>query len=333
MSDNVSEQKKMFKMIAALTGQSAVLTISKAYIDILDGDLYAALLLGQCIYWSDKGQKLEFYKSNAEWRDELGMNDYRIRKARKALCDIGFISTRLKRANNAPTTHYTVHHKAIIDAISRFVEGDKIGFVEGGQNDLLTVAKSDLSKVNKTDLTTVNKSITETTTENTQKNTTQEKDTAPNGADAKAEKPTTPPDAAKPKTKRKAAKPKPTKPPKPEYWGDLLVETAEVYSMNTRQACKLAEQLAGVAPTGERAEYNCTPPAQLGDVKEFTRWYRQQTSNGASLPEAADTLDKWWYRWQEQRKKIDKTLDTFNADDFEAPSLEPTAPEYSKVTT
>ncbi len=148
-------QQQLFAIIARLVGQNNILTVPRIFIDLTGGDLHAALLLGQCVYWSDRGRDGVFYKSDADWRQELGLTDYRLRQAKDTLRALGFISTEVHRANGAPTTHYAVHQDAIVCAITRLIDGQP--------PDLSTVNKSDLSTVNESDSVNVNESITETT--------------------------------------------------------------------------------------------------------------------------------------------------------------------------
>ncbi len=111
------------------------------------------------------------------------------------------------------------------------------------------------------------------------------------------------------------------------------METAEVYNMPVGKATKLAEQLTGTAPdknkngsANERGgDNNCDPPARPGDVRAFARWYKRETELD-TLPERADVVCKWWYRWQQHRAHLDAAAQAFNADpdDFEPPTLTPT---------
>ena len=72
-----------------MTGQANLFTIPRAFVDIVGGDWHAAVLLSQCIYWSDRGAFGDdtFYKSDRAFRQELGFTDYRLRKARKLLIE------------------------------------------------------------------------------------------------------------------------------------------------------------------------------------------------------------------------------------------------------
>lgn len=84
-------------------------------IDLLQ-DYASALLLAQIIYYSGISKNRWFYKSSAEWYDELRMSDDIVRRClygdkrtpkRIALVDLG-VKVKRKRANGAPTKHYMI---------------------------------------------------------------------------------------------------------------------------------------------------------------------------------------------------------------------------------
>ena len=108
-----SQQKVIFEAIKAISGQSKILTIPRLFID-LTGSLESALLLSQCIYWSDKGQDGWFYKSYHEWKVEITLSEYQIRKAAKFLCNENILKTKLKKANGSPILHYKIDVDALI---------------------------------------------------------------------------------------------------------------------------------------------------------------------------------------------------------------------------
>lgn len=96
-------------LASLFSGQNAMLVIPRAYID-LTGDLNAALLLSQIVYWSDRTQNEEgwFAKSYPEWQEELGLSEYQIRRAAKRLETLG-VTTKIKKFGGAPTVHYRLN--------------------------------------------------------------------------------------------------------------------------------------------------------------------------------------------------------------------------------
>jgi len=146
----MSNQKSMTALIKALSGQANTLTIPRIYITIT-GDIKAALLLSQCIYWSDKTSRKDgfFYKSQAEWQDEIGLTRSELDTAYSRISHL--VDYELHRASGAPTGHYRVNFDALTQAI------------ENGLADLQESDKSDLQKSGKSDLQETSKCLTETT--------------------------------------------------------------------------------------------------------------------------------------------------------------------------
>lgn len=103
------------EFLAAFSGQRAVLTIPRIYIEIT-GSLEAALLLSQIIYWTDRSADGWVAKSYIEWCDEICLSEYQVRKATKALEPLG-VSTKLKKWKGAPTVHYHFD----LDKFSEFI--------------------------------------------------------------------------------------------------------------------------------------------------------------------------------------------------------------------
>ena len=146
----MSNQTYIISLIKSMSGQANILTIPRIYIDITDGDHLAALFLSQCIYWSDKGSKEWFYKSDREWEEELGLSHSQVSRIRKKLDPI--LKTKVKRANGAPTTHYMIDFRILTNLINEKLTNGLI------RNSLMDIEESD-------------KSLTDSTSENIQENT------------------------------------------------------------------------------------------------------------------------------------------------------------------
>ena len=113
----MSFQQDIFSLIANLTGNENVLAVPKDFLKFA-GDANTGIFLAQLIYWCDKGKRKDgyIYKTTKEWKEELGLNEYRIRKARNTLEDMGILETKVKKANGNPTVHYKINRKAFVDA-------------------------------------------------------------------------------------------------------------------------------------------------------------------------------------------------------------------------
>jgi hypothetical protein len=121
-----SAQKQFFRSMKKLFGQSNVLTVPRVLIDLMDGDIQAALFLGQCIYWSDKGRDGEwFYKSFTEWRDEIGLSRRQVRRILPIISK--WVDTKIETVNRSRTMHYHVNIEALIEAINlKSLENDAV---------------------------------------------------------------------------------------------------------------------------------------------------------------------------------------------------------------
>lgn len=147
-------------LFSGFAGQDAVLIIPRPYLTLCENDHRAALLLSQCVYWSDRTKDTEgwFAKSYVEWLDELGLSEYEVRRASKVLADVG-LETKLRKFNGAPTVHYRI---------------DKVKFSECILKKLQNRNLSNLG----IDPEETSESLTESTTETTP----EKKDLAPIGA-------------------------------------------------------------------------------------------------------------------------------------------------------
>lgn len=118
-----STRETVAKLLVAFSGQQNTLTIPRPYIDLCDGDILAALLLSQCVYWTDrtKDENGWFAKSYQEWQDELGMTQYQVNRAAKLLKDMG-LETKLRKFNGAPTVHYRINMAVFSQCIMKFLD-------------------------------------------------------------------------------------------------------------------------------------------------------------------------------------------------------------------
>jgi hypothetical protein len=109
-------QQVVYGTIKNVVGQANILTIPRVFIDFL-GDLETALFLSQVIYWSDRGKQFGgwFYKTYQEWEQELGLNEYKVRKAKTKLENLGILQTKIKKADGNPTVHYKLLAKPFDD--------------------------------------------------------------------------------------------------------------------------------------------------------------------------------------------------------------------------
>lgn len=124
-----SMQRRIFNLIKQLSGQSNVLTIPRAYIGYT-GDVNAALVLSQLIYWCDKGSRNDgfIYKSYREWAIETGLSKHQINRATQILKSKGIVETQLKKAEGAPTLHYRLDIDRFTRSFSEYVKKLEMDF-------------------------------------------------------------------------------------------------------------------------------------------------------------------------------------------------------------
>src|SRR5699024_3057536 len=97
-------------VISTFSGTERHITVARVYLEML-GEFNTAAFLNQLVFWSDKTKRRDgfFYKTYAEWEDELLLSEYQVRRSSKNLRDLGLIETEVKRANGSPTVHYKVN--------------------------------------------------------------------------------------------------------------------------------------------------------------------------------------------------------------------------------
>lgn len=105
-------------LIATYSGNERHITIPKIYLE-LTNDYPTAALLNQMIFWSDKTKRRDgfFYKTYKEWEEETFLSEYQVRRASKKLKELGFLETKLKKANGSPTLHYKLDMDALSESI------------------------------------------------------------------------------------------------------------------------------------------------------------------------------------------------------------------------
>ena len=120
----MSNHKAIGDLIKSISGQNNTLVIPRLYLKLFDWDMNTAILLSQIVYWSDKSKREDgwFYKSYDDWKEEIGLSSYQVRRSTKILSDMGIIETKLKRANGTPTLHYILYMEVLENSIIKFLD-------------------------------------------------------------------------------------------------------------------------------------------------------------------------------------------------------------------
>ncbi|TGZ35353.1 hypothetical protein EQ875_01634 [Photobacterium damselae subsp. damselae] len=109
----------MYRLLSELVGQEANLSVPRIFIRMCDGNYNHAAVLAQLVFWSNKSARKDgwFYKSQQELADELELSRDQVKRSVKKLATSfsNAIFTELKKANGAPTTHYRVDIKALLE--------------------------------------------------------------------------------------------------------------------------------------------------------------------------------------------------------------------------
>ena len=102
-------------LLAGVHGSGRGVLVHRALLLILGSD--AAIIMSQILYWSETKNGGWFYKSDADWHQELGMSRHVIRRCvhgskdapnKIALINFG-VDVDVRKANNVPTTYYRVN--------------------------------------------------------------------------------------------------------------------------------------------------------------------------------------------------------------------------------
>jgi len=88
----VTPREQVLSIIRERRGYDELLTVPRAFIE-LTGDTDSALLLSQLLYWTERAANPQgwVYKSRDDWRLELGLNRYRLDRARRRLRELGIL--------------------------------------------------------------------------------------------------------------------------------------------------------------------------------------------------------------------------------------------------
>lgn len=108
------------QIISLFSGQSSVITTPRLYIDIVKSHTLATVL-NQCVFWSNKSSDKYgyFYKSYADWNEEICIKERTLRNKFYRLEEMGLISTKVKMVYGKPLKHIHANIDKIIEAIQK----------------------------------------------------------------------------------------------------------------------------------------------------------------------------------------------------------------------
>lgn len=118
------DRRTIIELVKRQTGQQAILTIPRYFIE-LTGDHLSALFLSQCIFNSGKTDDGWFPKSYAEWADELMMTQFQVSRAVKAIqtAELGLHVEKRKRTGikGPAVLHYRIDQDELTRAIMKYL--------------------------------------------------------------------------------------------------------------------------------------------------------------------------------------------------------------------
>jgi len=103
-----------------------MIVIRKSMVDICDGDLSAAMMISQLLYWHDKYKDQERWMkiSREEWFDQCRLSPWKIREANKSLKKSGFMEIKIKRFNKLTCSHYRINFENLKNALLQYIKSE-----------------------------------------------------------------------------------------------------------------------------------------------------------------------------------------------------------------
>ncbi len=147
--------KLMKQLIKDISGQENILAIPRKYIDFMES-INGGIFLSQLIYWSDKTKNPEgyIYKTYEDWEKEIAVSKYHINKETKKMIKMGFLKTKIKKANGNPTVHYKFNIDLFTDAFVKFLtnQNEKLNELKLNNSlsitEITTKTKTEINKKN-----------------------------------------------------------------------------------------------------------------------------------------------------------------------------------------
>lgn len=136
------ECQQAFQLLREVTGHDGRISIERAYIEAMGGDLLGGLFVSQIIFWSKhtKDPNGWFYRSADDWREKDYLTRYQVDKYTSICVEAGWLETRNKKAKGAPTRHYRVDGRAFLNWLNQQI----------GPSDLPKSANHGFAEISKT---------------------------------------------------------------------------------------------------------------------------------------------------------------------------------------
>lgn len=152
----------MTKFLIQLLGGRAI-AFNTGYLR-LGISVNSALMLGQAVYWSERTSSPDgwFYKTQAEWLEEIGLTRYEQESSRKQLVKMGIFDEDLRGL--PAKMHFRVNFERLAELAAQYVENQQTGLQENHKQACGNVASNDVGKPHTFSITKITH---KTTAENT----------------------------------------------------------------------------------------------------------------------------------------------------------------------
>lgn len=274
---------------------SGNLCIPRPLIAFCKGDVSAALVLSQLLYWTDRTEDADGWiaKSYADWEQELGLSEYQIKRviggdkrSKGGFAGLRAIGVEVLRRSSkhyggAPALHYRINRAVFMGCIHDFVQVSK-------PNNVQVTMPSKPNNVQEAIPNNVQVQYTESTsTETTQKSK---------------------------RVKRAAT---------PTDWQQLVGFAMDTWNCPSGKATKFAQQFTGKAKGGAWAASNLSPPADLRELKGWRHWIER---SGRKQPMTPDWVQESIYEFRDNMAYQDAIRDANDPPPVEiAPVVVPNA--------
>lgn len=121
----MSATNTLVATLLTMAGQRNVITVPRAFVSFTES-FEAAMMLNQLLFWMPRAHGESVYKTDADWKDELCLTRYAVRKARERLVEMGFLRTETHHVGGAPAVHYYLDYDALTEQWSLWLHGQEV---------------------------------------------------------------------------------------------------------------------------------------------------------------------------------------------------------------
>lgn len=145
MDSKPSNHKEIIALIKRISGQANFIGTPRVYVDMFKGDIVAAVWFNQVVYWDGKNDSpIGFYKTDPEWKEELGLSPFQSRRSRALCTKRGLITTKFKKAYGTPKYHYLVNWDKLLEVLKPVLEASDLQ--QSKRSELQQSKRSDLQE-------------------------------------------------------------------------------------------------------------------------------------------------------------------------------------------